>query len=95
MAISNNNKKMVRELFTNPDNGFIRLAMDKNSFEDENYVKLLCGVIESGFMTMDFEFFENNSCKNICYALLLDYQTVLYAFHKLEYFEENQMEWKG
>lgn len=95
MTISYKNKKMVETLFNNPDNGFVRLAMDKNSFEDEPYVELICEVIKSGFLTMDVEFFENNSCKNLCHSLLLDYNTVLYAFHKLVYFEENDMEWRG
>lgn len=84
IKISNNNKKLINNFFDNPEIGLKKMARDRNSEEDEESVNLVCEIIKSGFLELDFKFIFCGACKNYCDSLLLDYEFVRIAFLKIE-----------
>jgi hypothetical protein len=84
IKISNKNKKMINNFFDNPEIGLKKIARDKSSQDDEDAVNLVCEVIKSGFLELDYKFIFDGACENYCRSLLLDYEFVLYAFSEVE-----------
>ena len=93
MIMSNANKRMVERLFNNPVTGVVRIAVDRASKDEEQHAKLLCAVIESGFKELDIEYIEGEVCKEHCSIVFVDYKYILYAFNKLRYYVENNIDW--
>jgi hypothetical protein len=75
---------MINNFFDNPEIGLKKIARDKSSHDDEDAVNLICEVIKSGFLELDYKFIFDGACKNYCRSLLLDYEFVKIAFLKIE-----------